>query len=285
MAPVLGCDAPAATSEKLPELYVSALNVPQRSWHPVSEGLPAPERLSGMMIYEVTQYEMDKPPSAEQRAAATSLIERVRAAARARGWYDYERARADGFYPIYGDRTHFAKLDYVFDDAILDPERPEVLMYAKTNRGRKLAGVMFYVRKPDEHGPQIGGPLTLWHYHVWPKGACLVAGMIPIEPLGADGRCPTSVFTHQSPEMMHVWLIEHPQGPFSTNMTLPHPLLKKLLEAEEVEALEHEHGEGGEHGDPADHAEHGAHEHGEVEAAPGAAAEPDHAPRGEGAGG
>jgi hypothetical protein len=261
----LACGEPELPSAKLAELHVSAFNVPQRVWQPESKELPPPEELRGMVIYEVTQWAMNQPPSDEQRAAAESLVERTRAAMVARGWYDFERASADGFYPIYGDRTHFAKLDYVYDDAILDPERPEVLMYAKTSRGRKLAGVMYYVRTPEEHGPQIGGPLTLWHYHVWPKGACLARGMIPIEPVEPGDRCATGVFTRRSPEMLHVWLIDHPQGRFSTTMTIPHPQLKQLLQAEEVEALEHEHGD----------AEHAGHE-----SATGGAVEHDHSDHG-----
>lgn len=248
-----GCGAQDPDSGRLPEVLVSAVNVNPRSWKPLSAGTLAPEQLPGMVMYEVTQWPLDRPPTPEQRSASGELVQRTRAAAQRRGWYDFARATADGYQPIFGDPTHFANPQYLFDDALLDPVRPEVLMYAKTNRGRKLAGVMYYVRKPDEHGLQIGGPLTLWHYHVWPKGACLLRGMIPIAHPEPDGRCSAGEFSHRSPEMLHVWLIDHPQGPFATNMTLPHPLLKQLLHAEEVEALEHEHG------DSAEHAGHGDH--------------------------
>ncbi len=249
-----GCGARESESGRLSEIQVSAVNVSPRSWKPLSAGTLAPEQLPGMVMYELTQWPVDRPPTPEQQRAADELVQHTREAAQRRGWYDFERATADGFLPIFGDRTHFANQQYLFDDALLDPARPEVLMYAKTNRGRKLAGVMYYVRKPEEHGLQIGGPRTLWHYHVWPKGACLLRGMIPVGRPEPEGRCAAGDFSHKSPEMLHVWLIDHPQGAFATNMTLPHPLLKQLLQAEEVEALEHDHAE---HANHAEHAGHG----------------------------
>lgn len=255
-----GCDGQGTAAGPLPELYVSAVNVNPRSWKPLSEGTLPPEKLPGMVMYELSQWPIDRPPTPEQQRAANELVQRSRDAARRRGWYDFAQATADGFYPIADDPTHFANQHYLFDDALLDPVRPEVLMYAKTNQGRKLAGFMYYVRKPEEHGLQIGGPLTLWHYHVWPKGACLLRGMIPIDRPDATGKCATGDFAHRSPEMLHVWLIDHPQGPFATNMSLPRPLLKQLLKAEEVEALEHDHGE---HSsgtqDPEDRGPHAGH--------------------------
>lgn len=234
---------PGPAAGPLPEPYVSAVNASPRTWHPLSQGTRAPEKLPGMVMYEVTVWPVEQPPTPEQQRAADDLVRRCRESATRHAWSDFERATADGFEPIPGDPTHFANRQYLFDEAQLDPDRPEVLMFAKTNRGRKLVGFMFYARSPEEHGEQIGGPLTLWHYHVWPHGACLDRGMIPVGRPGEGGTCASGEFGHRSPEMLHVWLIDHPQGLFSTQMTLPRKLLKKLLHAEEVEALGHEHDE------------------------------------------
>ncbi len=254
-AALAACGSDAPEAGPLSEVYVSAVNVSPRSWRPLSQGTLPPEKLPGMVMYEVSVWPTDRPATPEQQAAAADLVARSRAAAVQRGWFDFARAERDGFQPIADDPTHFANTQYLFDDALLDPLRPEVLMYAKTNQGRKLAGFMYYVREPGEHGLQIGGPLTLWHYHVWPQGSCLLRGMIPVGRPDADAKCSFGEFQHKSPEMLHVWLIDHPEGPFATNMSLPRPLLKQLLRAEEVDALGHDHAE---HGDA--HAGHAGHE-------------------------
>ena len=36
-----------------------------------------------------------------------------------------------------------------------------------------------------------------------------------------QGRCRKGVAMHRSPEMLHLWFIERPDGPFTTSMYLP----------------------------------------------------------------
>lgn len=47
---------------------------------------------------------------------------------------------------------------------------------------------------------------------------------------GEDGACAHGFPNHRTPEMLHVWLLDHPQGRFATRMELPPETLKALAE-------------------------------------------------------
>ena len=42
-----------------------------------------------------------------------------------------------------------------------------------TAEGQKLAGFMFQTNERYDRGPQLGGPLTVWHYHVFNRLRCV----------------------------------------------------------------------------------------------------------------
>jgi hypothetical protein len=91
-------------------------------------------------------------------------------------------------------------------------------MYHPTSDGTKeLAGFMFFARTPTERGPQIGGPLTVWHFHIWRVAQCMVDDLLDVG-WEIEGGCETGVPSHRSAEMLHVWLIDRPNGPFSSAM-------------------------------------------------------------------
>lgn len=181
------------------------------------------------VIWEVSQYPASVAPTEAQRQAAQSLVERSYQSARNHGWYDVERGKADGYAPMHNSMTHWANERYIFDDALLDPDRPEFLMYYQTPQGWALAGYMFLVDAPRARGPQLGGPLTIWHYHVWASGRCLLGGLLIVD-MPQDGACARGERRSRSPEMLHVWLIDHPQGPFGTRMDVPGDVLVSGLE-------------------------------------------------------
>ena len=148
---------------------------------------------------------------AEHHAAA-DLLERTRTGS-AR-FADFPVARQEGFrqitrYPLGGGTygpAHFVSARYVADGRVLDPERPESLMYFRLPDGRMaFLGVMFLA--PKGRGPTPGGPVTSWHSH-----DNLSAGANGILPK-RDGGCPTGTVA-LTQEMMHVWLFDHPDGPF-----------------------------------------------------------------------
>ena len=143
-------------------------------------------------------------PTPEQQAAAAKLIEDTRAGtARLRDIrvaFDegYRRnPTADPAAPM----AHYANPAYAQDDVILDPTRPESLVFSDPDPSRAgdevLLGVV-YKTPPGVDGPQPGGPLTVWHTHA---GACR--------------QDPRSEACAQAPEMLHVWLEDGLANPFA----------------------------------------------------------------------
>ena len=181
----------------------------------------------GMAMYEVNGYH-GVEPTPEQRKAASDLLQRSFDSAKAHGWFDFDKASADGYERLLWDPIHYVNEEYIFDDHILDPERPEYLMYYHTSQGKKLVAFMFVTRKPLDTGPQIGGSLTQWHYHRWSNFRCLLEGVLTVS-FAKAGKCEVGVSTKRSPEMLHVWLLDTPFGRFGHQMDLPIELIEKLV--------------------------------------------------------
>lgn len=146
-------------------------------------------------------------PSVEQEAAADALYRRVSAALRR---YDDPAAavaagyRAEG---ITGTDFHADNPAYADDDRILDPARPETLVYARRDDGSAaLLGAMFQMPGLRNPGPAVGGSLTVWHAH---EQVCL--GLLPPALAGLTsplGVCPAgSVTVALTNEMIHVWTV------------------------------------------------------------------------------
>lgn len=128
---------------------------------------------------------------------------------------DPAAAAADGF-----DVTGIAGLDfhatneaYLHDDRILDPERPETLVYAAGPNGPVLLGAMFQMPGFGDVGPTVGGPLTVWHGHEEICFSLIPPGLTGIvSPLGG---CPVGSFAlPRTVEMMHVWTAPGAPQPF-----------------------------------------------------------------------
>ena len=118
--------------------------------------------------------------------------------------------------------------DFVFDDRFLDPDHPEFLMYYDVPGGKQLVGYMYMVPLGQE-GLQIGGPLTRWHYHLWATPSCILNGRVSVgRPV--TGKCAEGQPSQKSPEMLHVWLVDHPDGRFASKMSLPRSLMQSLGE-------------------------------------------------------
>ncbi|MCH2169445.1 hypothetical protein MK489_01565 [Myxococcota bacterium] len=218
------------SQEPTTQRFLSAFSGPERNWVPEDDLEIAPQKAPMMRIYETTQYGSGELPDASQRAAADELHARSLEAARRNGWFDFERARASGYELMFGDEVHYVNEAHVLDSQILDPERPEFLMFYDTPTGKELVGAMFYTRKPLDHGPQVGGPLTVWHFHTWNRKICLLSGLLSIGLPDESGHCSLGVPGWRSPEMLHVWFLDHPDGRFGTTMKLPRPLLRELLQ-------------------------------------------------------
>ena len=197
-------------------------------WVPEPEGPRKRLKTKGMVVWEVSGHPPGSVPTADQVTAADDLVTRCYAAALRHGWQEYGRGLADGYRSV--DSYHYRKDEYMLDDHVLDPDRPEFLMYYPTppDGERRLTGFMFYARSREVRGPQIGGPLTLWHYHSWLRPECVVDGLSV--SWSVDGKCERGELSQYSGEMMHVWLFDHPQGAFATPMIVPNDIVIRGLE-------------------------------------------------------
>lgn len=209
---LLSCDKPAsiAKTQAAATWYVRPFMGPNTDWRLLADlGNPP----YGM--FELTQFPNRQATDAEKKAADI-FIAKTYAAVKAKGWLNKEKALADGYANMYKDKIHYVKKDFLYDGKTLDPEAPEFLMYYPSDKGELLMGVMFVA---EEHGPQIAGPLSLWHFHI-EKNICYENNFLPIGELNDDGQCLIGNLRKHSPEMLHVWFFDHPDGRFATRMRL-----------------------------------------------------------------
>jgi hypothetical protein len=172
---------------------------------------------------ERTKYNLDVLPSLAQLHAADDLIDNT--TENASRFSNYDSVKTTGGFTIsnsvLGDDVgsefeHLINPDNLLDDKTLDPARPEALVFRR-GAGDKmsLVGIM-YMTKRGEHGPQVAGPLTKWHYH--PETAfCMDSVGVPrAKRVGTE--CPPGLNHGPSSEMMHVWLVDNTYGTFAHMM-------------------------------------------------------------------
>ncbi|MFI6902570.1 hypothetical protein ACIBKY_15035 [Nonomuraea sp. NPDC050394] len=152
------------------------------------------------------------PPSEGERAAADLAVAAAKQELPKR-WPTLAAATKAGFAESIdtGGVVHLTKMAWIMDDRVLDPTRPEALVYyRKPGGGSILLGAM-YIMPPGAQGPRIGGSLTHWHAH---DDLCgLPGGGVAV--LNPDGTCPKGTTKlPATPEMLHVWVVDYPEGPF-----------------------------------------------------------------------
>lgn len=153
-------------------------------------------------------------PSAEERREAADFARATKNAVA-----KYEDARAaldDDFVPWvdtpYKSIHHYVKYEHYYDWRILDPKRPEALVYVHTAGAPKLIGVMYSMEDPDREPPDMGGCITRWHTHPQCRS-----------PFGYShiweedwGDCPPGWEDDGgSEQMLHVWTAPMKDGPYS----------------------------------------------------------------------
>jgi hypothetical protein len=150
---------------------------------------------------------------AQWAAAARLLADTRRAAARFR---DLRDARTAGYAPhrLIPERVkHYFNPAYVTDRRVLDPARPEGLLYAHTTRGPVLVAAVYLMNRAGEPARAVGGCLTPWHAHAEHCSSDPASGRID-GVRGRGGRCPPGQVPWATPPMLHTWLILLPDGPF-----------------------------------------------------------------------
>jgi hypothetical protein len=151
----------------------------------------------------------------QQQAAAEQLV--VLTIARLPQWADQKVAFAHGFTSIGDGFTgieHLINKAYMTDNTVLNPDRPESLVYDTKNGKHTLVAAMYMVAPgtPLSAVPDVGGALVQWHIHdnlcYSPEGQ--VRGVTD-----ATGACPAGLVKPVPTPMVHVWITPHRCGPFA----------------------------------------------------------------------
>ena len=133
---------------------------------------------------------------------------------------DPQEAYAAGYRSIGDGGTgdeHYVNWSYSNDGHILDPKRPESIVYEYRNGKQTAVAAMYALPFGSSFAdvPDVGGALTQWHVHA---NLCLtddpqqkvVAGITSL-----NGACPAGTTKAGNTPMLHVWTIANPCGPFA----------------------------------------------------------------------
>jgi hypothetical protein len=111
---------------------------------------------------------------------------------------------------------HYVNSAYLRDDAFLDPNKPESLVYQVDGDKRTLVAAMFAERGMSLTDPKLvgwGGPLMQWHVH---GDLCWSLAEIVVGVSDAAGKCPAgSINGGGDIPMVHVWITSNECGPFA----------------------------------------------------------------------
>ena len=239
----LGFDTPdqVALATKLIELVALGLVlVPVRGesrprdrawyWAALAAGLPLLTIVSGATIWGIDLATPDARhvhagailqatndvATPEQTAAASRLFSETRAAMLP--FDDWHQAWAAGYRPggpTNMPTSHWMNEAYVKAGYVMDPRRPQGLVYANTRRGPVLLGAMFQMPRLNEFGPDPGGPLTAWHQH---ENICFTPFGFEFSLMTPFATCPLGAIDLSAPPMLHVWIVDNPGGPFAVDI-------------------------------------------------------------------
>ena len=155
-------------------------------------------------------------------------------------WSDPEYALANGFHSIgdgFTGTEHFINDEFLNDDVIFDPARPESLVWDTSSGERRLVAAMYMLREgtPMAEAPNLGGALMQWHIH---NNLCYTPAGQVVGITNGDGECPPGLVLPPTTPMVHVWLEPQACGPFSALEGIGGG---QIAEGEEV-LCNHEHG-------------------------------------------
>jgi hypothetical protein len=156
-------------------------------------------------------------PTSSQLGAATRLVADTK-----RGltrFADLRDALAAGYAPHHPGREaikHYFNPAFVTNGRVLDPVRPEGLLYAHTTRGPVVVAALYLMDRAGEPGKAVGGCLTAWHAH---RNLCSSdPGNGVIDGVrNRDSACPRGQVPWAATSMLHAWVIDVPGGPFAAH--------------------------------------------------------------------
>ncbi len=161
----------------------------------------------------------------EEEAAAMELLTETKEVLWQ--WND-EQARYDAGFRSIGDgptgTEHEVNWNWIDDGVTLDPDKPESLVFRVEPDGTKVLEAAMFMAEPgasDEEIPDVGGPITQWHIH---NNLCFspaqeVDGFPQRRVVGltnAEGTCDNGEYLEPHAPMLHVWVVPHKCGPFSS---------------------------------------------------------------------
>jgi hypothetical protein len=159
-------------------------------------------------------------PTSAQVAAANQLGADTRGGLTR--FADLRDAQRAGYAPherVPRPLKHYFKAAYVIDGRVLDPTRPEGLLYAHTDRGPVLVAAVYMMNRAGEPGREVGGCLTRWHVHHELCSSDPAKGLISgVRTRG--GSCPPGQVSWAAPPFLHVWTIDFPGGPFAPHVAV-----------------------------------------------------------------
>ena len=131
-------------------------------------------------------------------------------------YQDKALAVAAGYKPSTPEASgtiHYENKAYEHDKRpIMDPNRPQGLVYANTPRGPVLLGAMFVLPKEGQRGNDFNGAVSGWHEH---PNACVSPVSLSLSGLLTPfGSCPPLSFAIITTPMLHVWRPDMPNGPY-----------------------------------------------------------------------
>src|SRR6266508_625295 len=166
-----------------------------------------------------------RPPTAAELEAATKLmVDTRKAVAR---YAQLKAAVAAGYVPMEPpdlEIVHYVNPSYMVPADVLDPQHVQSLIYYNGKQGTVLIGAMFIMPNRAMDGPQIGGPLTVWHQHsniCFENTTGMAVAFVHSDVFDGNeksGSCPRGSTNKTTPLMLHVWLIDNPEGPFASTM-------------------------------------------------------------------
>ena len=205
---------PGLAGPERPAGMAAAPPGPGSAGSPSMQGMGATSHLPDMKAYGSAA-----PPTSAQVIAAGKLIKET-AASLAR--YRSVRAAFAAGYTYVLRVNGEEHLIYDGGDpgyAGLNPRHPSSLVYAigVPHHAPILLGAM-YIEGGNTSGPRVGGSLTRWHAHlvVCDRGKPSIAGF----GVRLWGFCnPATWNDRYTAQMLHVWVVPHPGGPFSDDLS------------------------------------------------------------------
>ena len=117
---------------------------------------------------------------------------------------------------VTGDE-HYTNWSYINDGHILDPMKPESVVYEVRNGKQTAVAAMYQLPFGSTFAdvPDVGGALTQWHVH---RNLCLTDNpqqKLVVGITSLDGACPAGTSKAGNIPMLHVWTVPNSCGPFA----------------------------------------------------------------------